>query len=116
MAALIPGIGEMRSRGGCQGMQSAMLPEGEIRGHSHHRSVSKLAIEPIAQGKRPYHPAPGESIYRIGSVTASYIHLFFPSNPSAICQIFNPSQATKPTVLSTNISTRADHSALQTSE
>jgi len=95
MAGLISGSGEMRTRGGCQGMQSAMLPEGEIRGHSHHRSVSKLAIEPIAHGKRPYHPAPGESIYRKGSVTASYIHLFFPSNLDAICAIFNPSSILK---------------------
>ena len=109
MAALIPGVGEMRTRGGCQGMQSAILPEGDIRGHSHHRSVSKMTAEPIAYGKRPYHPAPGESIYRQGSVTASYIHLFFPSNPDAIAKIFSPTVAN----VNANVITEADNSALQ---
>jgi len=90
MLGLIPGEGEMRSRGGCQGMQTAVLPEGDLRGHSHHRSLSHNTPEPIAKGRRPYHPAPGEAIYRVGSVTASYIHLFFPSNRQALSTIFNP--------------------------
>jgi len=88
MSGLISGRGLMRERGGCQGMQTAQLPEGDIRGHSHHRSLAQEMPLPIAQGKRPYHPAPGEDIYRAGLVTASYIHLFFPSNPAAISQIF----------------------------
>ncbi|MEY8200794.1 MAG: cobyrinate a,c-diamide synthase, partial [Colwellia sp.] len=71
MLGLIPGEGQMRTRGGCQGMQTAVLPEGDFRGHSHHRSISSKTPEPIAFGRRPYHPAPGEAIYRVGSVTAS---------------------------------------------
>lgn len=90
MLGLITGEGEMRSRGGCQGMQTAVLPEGDLRGHSHHRSLSHNTPEPIAFGRRPYHPAPGEAIYRVGNVTASYIHLFFPSNRQALSAILNP--------------------------
>jgi len=90
MASLMSGEGTMRTRGGCQGMQTAVLPEGDLRGHSHHRSISHDTPKPIAQGRRPYHPAPGEDIFKEGSVTASYIHLFFPSNPQAIGAIFNP--------------------------
>ncbi|NRA70837.1 MAG: cobyrinate a,c-diamide synthase [Gammaproteobacteria bacterium] len=87
MSGLIAGHGVMRDRGGCQGMQTAIFPEGEIRGHSHHRSKAVETSTVIGHGKRPYHPAPGEDIYRTGLVTASYIHLFFPSNPLAVSQL-----------------------------
>jgi len=87
MTGLLAGTGVMRERGGCQGMQTAMFPEGAVRGHSHHRSKAIDTPAPVGVGKRPYHPAPGEDIYRSGLVTASYIHLFFPSNPLAISQL-----------------------------
>ena len=80
----------MNGKRGCQGMQSAVLPEGKIRGHSHHRSRSSDTPEPIAYGQRANHPAPGEAIYREGSLTASYLHLFFPSNPEAVAALFKP--------------------------
>ena len=64
MADLIPGIGVMRTKGGCQGMQSAALPEGELRGHAHHRSKSEETLPAITFGKRIKHPAPGEPVVR----------------------------------------------------
>lgn len=88
MLGLMAGHGAMRGKRGCQGMQTALLPEGEVRGHAHHRSRSCDTPEPIAYGKRQRHPAPGEAIYRQGSLTASYLHLFFPSNPEAVAKIF----------------------------
>jgi len=88
MTGLLKGEGAMRGKRGCQGMQTAPLPEGEIRGHAHHRSRSKLAMEPIASGIRQRHPAPGEPIYRERNLTATYLHLFFPSNPEAIIDLF----------------------------
>ena len=88
MLGLMQGHGKMRARGGCQGMQAAVLPEGDVRAHSHHRSISVDTPEPIAHGRRQRHPAPGEAIYRVGSLTASYLHLFFPSNPEAVSQLF----------------------------
>ncbi len=88
MCGIIPGTGIMRERGGCQGMQTGPFPEGEIRGHSHHRSTCVDVPEAIAYGRRPFHSAPGEAIYRVSSVTASYLHLFFPSNGQAIADIF----------------------------
>ena len=88
MAALIQGSGAMRGKRGCQGMQSLPLPEGEIRGHAHHRSRSADTPEAIAHGKRQRHPAPGEAIYRAGSLTASYLHMYFPSNPTAVARLF----------------------------
>jgi len=90
MSGLLAGNGYMKPRGGCQGMQSAPLTEGEIRGHSHHRSAAENTPDPIAFGKRAKHPAPGEAIFRDGKLTASYLHLFFPSNPQAIACLFRP--------------------------
>jgi cobyrinic acid a,c-diamide synthase len=78
----------MRGKRGCQGMQTASLPEGDIRGHAHHRSRSTVIQDPIAYGRRQRHSAPGEAIYRDKSLTATYLHLFFPSNPEAIIKLF----------------------------
>lgn len=88
MLELLPGQGAMRGKSGCQGMQTAILPEGEIKAHAHHRSRSQGTPEALAFGKRQRHPAPGEAIYRSRGLTASYLHLFFPSNPSAAAQLF----------------------------
>jgi len=89
MTGILKGLGAMRGKRGCQGMQTLPLPEGDIRGHAHHRSRSEQTPEPIAYGKRQRHSAPGEAIYRENRLTASYLHLYFPSNPVAIAKIFN---------------------------
>ncbi|SFH86398.1 cobyrinate a,c-diamide synthase [Modicisalibacter xianhensis] len=88
MLGLLPGHGAMRGRRGCQGMQTAELPEGEVRGHAHHRSQASGTPEPIAHGRRQRHPAPGEAIYRQQQLTATYLHLFFPDNPTAVARLF----------------------------
>ena len=93
MAGLLAGHGAMRGKRGCQGMQTAPLPEGEVRAHAHHRSRSEHTPEPIAFGRRQRHPAPGEAIYREGNLTATYLHLFFPSNPDAIAALFQGASA-----------------------
>ena len=69
-------------------MQTAQLPEGDVRAHAHHRSRSVNTPTPMAFGRRQKHPAPGEAIYRSGSLTASYLHLFFPSNAHAVASLF----------------------------
>ncbi|WP_299177599.1 cobyrinate a,c-diamide synthase [uncultured Neptuniibacter sp.] len=89
MAGLLQGNGAMRGKRGCQGMQTAMLPEGEVQAHAHHRSRSAATPEPVGYGRRQRHPAPGEAIYRERGLTASYLHLFFASNPEAIAAIFS---------------------------
>ena len=89
MVGLIPGDGHMRRRSGCQGMQTALLPEGNIRAHAHHHSRSENTMEPITYAKRATHTALGEAIYRSKGLTASYLHLFFPSNINATIQLFS---------------------------
>lgn len=89
MLGLLPGDGIMCERGGCQGMQYVPLPEGELRGHAHHRTRCENTAEPIAFGRRTRHPAAGEPIYQTDNITASYLHLYFPSNPKAVAQLFS---------------------------
>jgi cobyrinic acid a,c-diamide synthase len=93
MANILPGQGAMKGKRGCQGMQTAIFPEGEIRAHAHHRSRSFNMPEALSYGRRQRHPAPGEAIYRYNNLNASYLHLFFPSNPKAISCLFNPELA-----------------------
>lgn len=89
MLSILSGAGAMRGKRGCQGMQTAVLPEGDIRAHAHHRSRSEHTPAPISHGRRQRHPAPGEAIYRQRGLTASYLHLFFASNPKAIAALFS---------------------------
>ena len=93
MAGLLAGHGAMRGKRGCQGMQTVPLPEGDVRAHAHHRSRSTDTPEPIAYGRRQRHPAPGEAIYREASLTATYLHMFFASNPQAIASMLGRAPA-----------------------
>ncbi|WOD06620.1 cobyrinate a,c-diamide synthase [Marinomonas sp. GJ51-6] len=88
MLGILEGQGAMRGKRGCQGMQTAVIPQGEIRGHAHHRSRSANTPEPVGHGRRQRHPAPGEAIYQQKGLTASYLHLFFPSNLEATAKLF----------------------------
>ncbi|MEO9655664.1 cobyrinate a,c-diamide synthase [Marinomonas sp.] len=88
MTGILAGQGAMRGKRGCQGMQTAILPQGDIRGHAHHRSRSDNTPTPVAFGRRQRHPAPGEAIYQEKGLTATYLHLFFPSNLAATAQVF----------------------------
>lgn len=88
MLSLLEGHAVMRGRSGCQGMQTAVLPEGDVKAHAHHRSRSEGTPEPIGFGRRQRHPAPGESIYREKGLTASYLHLYFASNSEAMAEVF----------------------------
>lgn len=88
MLGILSGQGAMRGKRGCQGMQTAVIPQGEIRGHAHHRSRSANTPDPVGYGRRQRHPAPGEAIYQQKGLTASYLHLFFPSNLDVTAKIF----------------------------
>ena len=72
-------------------MQTAPLPEGKVRAHAHHRSKSDETPEPFSNGIRQRSAYPGEAVYRHGSLTATYLHLFFPSNPEAMARLFSSS-------------------------
>ena len=88
MLGLLSGHAALQSRLAGLGMQSVALPEGELRGHTFHHSKLETLLTPLAHGCRQRDGQPGEAVYRIGRLTASYLHLYFASNPAAAAQLF----------------------------
>jgi cobyrinic acid a,c-diamide synthase len=90
MAGLLPGHGRLQPRLAGLGMQSAPLPEGELRGHTFHHSTLTTPMRPLIHGKRQRDNRPGEAVYRIKRLTATYLHLYFATDPVAAAQLFIP--------------------------
>lgn len=82
MAGIFPGRATMRPRLAALGLQSVDLPGGALRGHTFHYSRLETSLEPAFRATNP-NLGGGEAIYRVGSLTASYVHFYFPSNPIA---------------------------------
>ncbi|MCE5180895.1 MAG: cobyrinate a,c-diamide synthase [Betaproteobacteria bacterium] len=87
MAGLLPGETVMQSRLAALGMQSAELPEGRLNGHTFHHSKCDTPLVPLIRAQDS-EGREGEAIYRVGRLTASYVHFYFPSNPQAAARIF----------------------------
>ena len=89
MAGLMPGQARMGDRLANLGMHEIALPEGALRGHSFHYSRLETPLTPLAvsQARRGHGSEPA---YRLGSLLASYLHLYFPSNPRATARLFAP--------------------------
>jgi cobyrinic acid a,c-diamide synthase len=86
---LLEGAALMQGKLAALGLQEVDLPEGSLRGHSFHYSRADTPLTPIAQGTNPNGGATTESVYRVGQLTASYIHFYFPSNPEAVAALFS---------------------------
>ncbi len=88
MLGLLPGHAALQGKLAGLGMQSVQLPEGELRGHTFHHSKLETPLTPLAYGRRQRDGQPGEAVYRVGRLTASYLHLYFPSHPEAVARLF----------------------------
>ncbi|MGB0126183.1 MAG: cobyrinate a,c-diamide synthase [Rhodocyclaceae bacterium] len=84
---LLPGAAVMQPRLAALGMQTADFPEGSINGHTFHYSKADTPLVPLARARTP-EGREGEAIYRLGRLTASYVHFYFPSNPQAVAALF----------------------------
>ena len=84
---LLPGRAVMQKRLAALGMQAVELPHGRLTGHTFHYSKTESPLVPWlhAQGTDG---SEGEAVYRLGSITASYVHFWFPSNPAAVAALF----------------------------
>ena len=91
MAGLLPGHATMQTKLVNLGLQSAALPEGTLRGHSFHHSHMETTLTPLAMTEDKRRRGRSEAVYRVGRLHASYLHLYFPSNPEAAAQLFAPS-------------------------
>jgi cobyrinic acid a,c-diamide synthase len=90
MVGILPGHSVMQGRIQGLGYQSAPFPGGILRSHTFHHSVIDTSLKEYATGDRLFNTSPGEKIYRLGQLTASYLHCYFPSNPTATAQLFLP--------------------------
>nr|VFJ43741.1 MAG: hydrogenobyrinic acid a,c-diamide synthase (glutamine-hydrolysing) /cobyrinate a,c-diamide synthase [Candidatus Kentron sp. DK] len=90
MAGLLPGHVVMQDRLANLGLHEVALPEGVLRGHAFHYSRLSTPLAPIAWSRGARHGQRTEPVYREGRLQASYVHLYFPSNPLAVTRLFAP--------------------------
>ena len=89
MLDVIPATTTMQKKLAAIGSQQYELDGEAIRGHTFHYSTLQADIEPSATA-RTQSDGNGEAVYHIGSVIASYLHWYFPSNPRLIARWLNP--------------------------
>jgi cobyrinic acid a,c-diamide synthase len=87
MPALLPGRVFMQKRLGGLGSQGMPTAAGELRGHTFHYSRLDTGLTPAAHAVKHPSGAQGEAVYRLGSLTATYFHGFFASNPQAAARL-----------------------------
>jgi cobyrinic acid a,c-diamide synthase len=93
MPALLPGQVFMQQRLGGLGSQGMPTAAGEMRGHTFHYSHLDTGLAPAAHTVKHPSGAQGEAVYRLGSLTATYFHSFFASNPLATASLFTKGTA-----------------------
>lgn len=96
MPALLPGVAHMQSRLAGLGSQAMPTLAGELRGHTFHYSRLETDIAPAAWTSKHPSAIQGEAVYRVGSLTASYFHAFFASNPRAVAHLLAPAPGSAP--------------------
>ena len=90
LVGLLAGDAVMQKRLAALALQAVELPEGSLRGHTYHHSLTTTGLVPIARGLSPNGGRGAEAVYREGRMTASYVHFYFPSNPAAVAALFLP--------------------------
>jgi cobyrinic acid a,c-diamide synthase len=89
MLGLLPGHATMQTRFTALGMQQIDSLHGPMTGHTFHYSKLNTSLTPLRSATRPQGDAPGEAIYRAGSIVATYMHAYWPSNPAFTAALFH---------------------------
>lgn len=76
MCGVISGKSELKKYFQGIGLQTVEIDNAEFRGHSFHHSVIKSDLEPAYTASKQDGTL-GEGIYKIGNITASYMHFYF---------------------------------------
>ena len=87
MLGLMPGTATMEGRLQALGLQSLHTREGNLRGHTYHRSSLDTPLEPRAR-TRKLAGTEAEPVFQVGRLTASYFHGYFPSAPELVARLF----------------------------
>jgi len=89
MGSLIAGAVTMQKKLVALGLQEMTLAgHTPLRGHTFHYSRAQTPLPPALHAARRQGSGDGEAIWRIERLTASYLHLYFPSNPVATAALF----------------------------
>lgn len=87
MLGLLAGTTTMEPRLQALGLQSLLTRDGELRGHTYHRSSLRTELQPQAR-TRKLAGTEAEPLFQVGSLTASYFHGYFPSAPALVARLF----------------------------
>ncbi|OLL28820.1 cobyrinic acid a,c-diamide synthase [Burkholderia sp. SRS-W-2-2016] len=89
MLGLLPGHATMQKRFTSLGMQQLDGLHGPLTGHTFHYSKLDTPLAPLRSATRAHSDAPGEALFRVGSLVASYMHAYWPSNPAFTAALFH---------------------------
>jgi cobyrinic acid a,c-diamide synthase len=89
MLGLLPGEAAMQPRFAALGMQQLDGAHGALRGHTFHYSKIATPLAPFLRATSPHSSAAGEALYREGSIVATYMHGYWPSNPAFAAALFH---------------------------
>ncbi|WP_242469227.1 cobyrinate a,c-diamide synthase [Halorhodospira halochloris] len=88
MLGLLPGKAEMAERLVGLGLQYWQAGDEQLRGHTFHHSRFNTEEQPAAYTSRRSGGA-AEPIFKMGSLTATYFHGYFPSAPKLVACFFS---------------------------
>ncbi|MBF0219759.1 MAG: cobyrinate a,c-diamide synthase [Gammaproteobacteria bacterium] len=91
LVGLLPAAATMQKGVAGLGMHSVTLPLPQpqtFRGHTFHHSSLTQAPQPLTLSTPQRQGGKPEAVYTLGSLIASYLHLYFPSNPEATAALF----------------------------
>lgn len=83
---VIAGESTMQTKLQGLGTQHVTTPQGTIGAHTFHYGQFQTSLSPAHIANSKYRQ--GEAVYVDGSVTASFLHFYFPSNPIMAAQFF----------------------------
>jgi cobyrinic acid a,c-diamide synthase len=88
MLGLLRGDATMQARLASLGMQQLDGAHGTMTGHTFHYSRMTTPLTPVLQAKHPQTEVSGEAVYVQGSIVATYMHAYWPSNPAFAASLF----------------------------
>ena len=88
MIGIIDGDGVMQKKLAGLGMQAVELHNDKVTAHTFHHSTMETKLKAVTHGIRQRGKSLGEAVYQDKNITASYLHLYFASNPKVVAQLF----------------------------
>lgn len=88
MTGIIQGDGVMQQKLAGLGMQEVELNNNKMTAHTFHHSSMITELSPVTHGIRQRGGSLGEPVFKMNKLTASYLHLYFASNPEATTELF----------------------------